>query len=90
MKINWKVRAKNPYFWAGLVAVILAAIGVSPESLTSWDILAAQIMELLGNPFAIGCVIMGVIGYINDPTTAGITDSDLAMTYDKPKAKAGN
>lgn len=89
MKINWKVRAKNPYFWAGLVAVILAAVGVSPESLTSWDILAAQIMELLSNPFAIGCVIMGVIGYINDPTTATLADSDLALTYDKPKEKAG-
>lgn len=89
MRINWKVRAKNPYFWFGLIAVILAAIGVSPESLTSWDILAAQIMELLNNPFAIGCVIVGVIGYINDPTTVGIGDSEQALTYTKPKAKAG-
>ena len=57
MSINWKVRFKNPYFWIGLIAVILAAVGVSPESLTSWNILAGQIMELLNNPFAIGCVI---------------------------------
>lgn len=90
MRINWKVRAKNPYFWAGLIAVILAAIGVSPESLTSWDILAAQIMALLNNPFAIGCVIMGVIGYVNDPTTAGIADSEQALTYTTPKKKAAN
>lgn len=83
--INWKVRFKNPYFWIGLIAVILAAIGVSPESLTSWEILAEKIMELLNNPFAIGCVVVGVIGYVNDPTTAGLKDSANALTYDSPK-----
>lgn len=85
MKINWKVRVKNPYFWVGLAGVILAAIGVSPESLTSWPILYGQIMDLLQNPFAIGCVILGVLGYINDPTTKGISDSTQAMTYVSPK-----
>lgn len=83
--INWKVRFKNPYFWIGLIAVILAAIGVSPESLTSWSILWNQILELLNNPFAIGCVIVAIIGYINDPTTAGLKDSKLAKTYLEPK-----
>ena len=27
MKINWKVRIKNPYFWVGLLGVILSAMG---------------------------------------------------------------
>ena len=85
MKINWKVRFKNPYFWIGLIAVILAAVGVSPESLTSWNILAGQIMELLNNPFAIGCVIVAIIGYINDRTTATLSDSKQAMGYTEPK-----
>ena len=85
MSINWKVRFKNPYFWIGLIAVILAAVGVSPESLTSWNILAGQIMELLNNPFAIGCVIVAIIGYINDPTTATLSDSKQAMGYKEPK-----
>lgn len=85
MKINWKVRIKNPYFWLGLAGVVLAAIGVSPESLTSWPILCGQITDLLQNPFAIGCVIVGVLGYINDPTTKGISDSTQAMTYESPK-----
>ena len=86
MRINWRVRAKNPYFWVGLIAVILAAVGVSPESLTSWSILYTQIIALIQNPFAIGCVIIALLGYINDPTTKGISDSDQAMTYQKPKA----
>lgn len=84
--INWKVRAKNPYFWAGLAGVILAAVGVSPESLTSWPILWSKIIELLNNPFALACTAMAIVGYVNDPTTKGLKDSNLALTYDKPKA----
>lgn len=85
MKLNWKVRIKNPYFWLGLVAVILAAVGVSPESLTSWSILYAQIRALLSNPFAVSCVIVAVLGYINDPTTSGLSDSRQAMGYKTPR-----
>lgn len=83
--INWKVRFKNPYFWIGLVAVILAAVGISPESLTSWSILWDKILGLFGNPFAIGCTVVAVIGYVNDPTTKGLRDSKQAMTYESPK-----
>lgn len=83
--INWKVRIKNPYFWIGLIATILTAIGVSPDSLTSWTILSEKIMLLLGNPFSLGCMIIAIIGYVNDPTTKGISDSKQALTYEKPK-----
>lgn len=85
MRINWKVRAVNPYFWIGLIAVVLAAVGVSPESLTSWTILKNQLLALIGNPFAIGCVVIATIGYINDPTTRGIGDSERALSYKKPR-----
>ena len=85
MKINWKVRAVNPYFWIGLIAVVLASVGVSPETLTSWTILKNQLLALIGNPFAIGCVAIAVIGYINDPTTRGIGDSEQVLSYKKPR-----
>lgn len=85
MKINWKVRAVNPYFWIGLIAVVLASVGVSPESLTSWAILKDQLLALIGNPFAIGCVAIAVIGYVIDPTTRGIGDSEQALLYSKPR-----
>ncbi len=84
-KINWKVRVKNPYFWFGLVAIVLAAVGAKPEMFTSWTILITQCKSLLSNPFALGCVVVAVVGYINDPTTQGITDSKQALTYNKPK-----
>lgn len=85
MRINWNVRFVNPYFWIGLIAVVLAAVGVSPESLTSWTILKDQLLALIGNPFAIGCVVIATIGYINDPTTSGIGDSEQALSYKKPR-----
>ena len=85
MKINWKVRLKNPYFWFGLVAIILTAVGAEPEIFTSWDILVGQVKQLLGNPFALGCVVAAIVGYVNDPTTSGITDSQQALGYSKPK-----
>ena len=85
MRINWKVRVKNPYFWFGLIAIILAAVGAKPEMFTSWTILITQVKNLLGNPFALGCVVVAVVGYINAPTTSGITDSKQALHYQKPK-----
>ena len=85
MRINWKVRLKNPYFWFGLAAVILTAIGAKPEMFTSWDILLEQMKAFIGNPFLIGGTIVAVAGYINDPTTKGLQDSQQALTYEKPK-----
>ena len=52
-KINWTVRVKNPYFWFGLVAIVLAAVGAKPEMFTSWTILVGQVRELFSNPFAL-------------------------------------
>ena len=74
MKINFKLRAKNPYFWFGLIGVVLTAVGVEPEMFTSWSILADKVVELLSNPFMIGSVIVTVIGVLCDPTTKGLFD----------------
>ncbi|MHC1722427.1 MAG: phage holin [Aminipila sp.] len=84
MKINWKLRFKNPYFYIGLLGVILTAMGVSPESVTSWEIVKQHAIELLSNPYMLGSVLIAVIGVIHDPTTKGAGDSDRALTYNKP------
>lgn len=84
MKINWKVRVKNPYFWVGLLGVILSAMGVSADMFTSWDIVIEQTKALISNPFMIGSVIMAVLGTLIDPTTAGVADSQRALEYNSP------
>ena len=85
--INWRVRVRNPYFWIGLIATIFTAIGISPECLTSWAILWEKIMQLFNNPFALGCMLVAIVGYVNDPTTKGIADSKQALGYEQPKAE---
>lgn len=85
MKINLRVRIKNPWFWVGLVGIILTAMGVSPEMLTSWGILWDNIVALVQNPFMLGSVAIAVLGVFVDPTTAGAGDSAQALTYTKPK-----
>ena len=84
MKINFIVRAKNPWFWIGLGGTILAAMGVSPEMFTSWGAVWDAIRSLFSNPFQIGCVVLAVLGVFVDPTTAGVGDSARALTYTTP------
>ena len=90
MKINWKVRAKNPVFWANIIAAILlpilAYMGLSWEDMTSWAALGGILVEAVKNPVILVSVVVSVWNALNDPTTAGISDSNQAMTYQAPKA----
>lgn len=85
MKINIPVRLKNPWFWVGLVGIILTAMGVSPEMLTSWGIVWEHLVDLFTNPFMLFSVALSVLGIFVDPTTGGLSDSNQAMTYTTPK-----
>jgi len=84
MKMNLKVRMKNPWFWVGLVGILLTAMGVSPEMLTSWSAVWNAAVNLFTNPFMLGSAIIALLGVFVDPTTAGVSDSDKAMTYSAP------
>lgn len=85
MKINFKVRAKNPFFWIGLLGVILTAMGIDAEMMTSWGAVADALLGFISNPFLIGTTIISVVGVFFDPTTSGIADSEQALTYTSPK-----
>lgn len=85
MKMNIPVRMKNPWFWVGLAGLFLTAIGVNPETLTSWAALKQALMEFISNPFMIGSALVALLGQFIDPTTAGVGDSAQAMTYTVPK-----
>ena len=85
MKLNMKVRVKNPWFWIGIGAIILSAMGVDPAMFTSWGTVWQAVVDLLTNPFQLFTVVFAVLAVFIDPTTAGVGDSDQAMTYTKPK-----
>ena len=86
--INWTVRFKNPLFWVqvllAILMPILAYMGLTVEDLTSWTILGNALLEAVKNPYVLGLVVVSVWNAVNDPTTAGMKDSELAKTYVKP------
>lgn len=41
--------------------------------------------DAIKNPYVLAMVAVSIFNAINDPTTAGLKDSDQAMTYIKPK-----
>ena len=84
MKINIPVRFKNPWFWVGLCGTILAAMGVSPEMFTSWDAVWEAVVNMVSNPYMLVSVVLAVLGVFVDPTTAGISASQRAMSYKNP------
>lgn len=84
MKINWKVRLKNKAFWLAVIpALFLVVQAVASLFGYDWDfvVLNQQIAAIINAVFA----LLAILGVVNDPTTAGITDSNRAMSYNKPK-----
>ena len=81
MKINWKVRIKQPAFWIATIPVmitfvysVLAFAGFTP-SITE---------DIAQNLFIAVVALLAQFGIIVDPTTKGINDSDRAMKYSSP------
>ena len=90
MRINWEVRIKNPVFWVNIalsiVTPVLAYLGISWESITTWYALYDIFVQAVSNPVIIVAVIVSVYTTLIDPTTKGLSDSEQAMTYTKPKS----
>ena len=83
MNINWKVRIANKQFWFSLVPAILLVIQAGAAifgfSLDFGD-LGNKILAFIDAIF----VILVLLGIVNDPTTAGYSDSKRARHYEKP------
>lgn len=81
MKVNWGVRFKNGVwlssFLCGLVAFIY-------HILAMFDIFPAftqnSVIQIIDNIL----LFLSMIGVITDPTTAGLNDSERAMSYTEP------
>lgn len=84
--INWKVRLKNKLFWLSMVPALLLLVQVVAGLFGfSFELegLQAKLLDLINAVFA----VLAVLGVVSDPTTEGISDSKLAMSYDEPKKK---
>lgn len=79
--INWKLRLKNKTTLLTLCLTIIAfvyqimgVLGIVPPVTEET---ATQLISMIVN-------LLAALGIIIDPTTAGIGDSQLAMSYDTP------
>lgn len=84
MMINWNVRLKNRAFWLSVIpAVLLLAQTVAAVFGYSLDFgeLGNRLIAVVNAAFG----VLVILGVVNDPTTAGIKDSDQARTYTRPK-----
>lgn len=89
MKINLKVRFKNPMFYVQLILSVLTPIlaysGLTATDLTTWSKLGEVLLEAISNPYVVSLVFVSVYNALIDPTTKGFGDSENALTYDTPK-----
>ncbi|RKW17226.1 MAG: holin, partial [Catonella sp.] len=55
------------------------------EDLTTFETLGKLFVSLFSNPYLIGLTFVNAFNLIPDPTTAGLGDSEQALTYEAPK-----
>ena len=83
MKINWTVRLKNKTFWLALIPALLLLAQVVAAVFgyeLHIDALGDKLTAVINALFA----VLAILGVVTDPTTAGVSDSDRAMTYTEP------
>lgn len=84
MKINWTVRLKNKNFWIALIPAVILLVqviaGVFGFRIDLGDI-GNKLLAVVNAVFG----VLAVLGIVTDPTTKGISDSEQALTYEKPK-----
>lgn len=82
MKINWKVRLKNKTwllaFAGAIVAFVYQILGMLGVVAPIAEDNVTQVIGLLVN-------LLVALGIVQDPTTAGMSDSSEALSYSEPK-----
>lgn len=82
-KINWTVRLKNKNFWLALVPAIALLLQAGADIFgikLDFGVTIDKILVFINVLFA----LLVLIGIINDPTTAGFSDSKRALGYEEP------
>lgn len=82
MKINWKLRLKNKAVLVSLIGAVLVFISSIGQSF------GLDLSGLVKNAESIATAIISVlvmVGIVADPTTKGVSDSGIALDYDKPR-----
>ena len=81
MKINWKVRMKNKTWLLAFLGTIAAFVY---QILGLADIVPAIGEDLTVQLIGIAVNLLVTLGIVQDPTTAGVSDSAQALEYTCP------
>lgn len=82
MKINWLVRFKNKTFLLTFIPLVLTFVY---QLLGLFDVVPRISENEIMNFVTIVINLLAALGVIVDPTTAGLSDSEKALTYTEPK-----
>lgn len=77
--INWKLRFKNK---ATLIAIASTVILLIQQ-------LGFNLPDNVADVVNTFLTLLVLLGVVNDPTTAGVSDSTKALTYTEPKKELG-
>lgn len=82
MQINWKLRLKNK---VTLTAIILGVVGIVYKVLAMLGIVPPISENEVVEVVMLIIELLVLLGVVVDPTTAGASDSQQAMGYEKPR-----
>lgn len=82
MKINWKLRLQNK---ATLTALVMALVALVYQVLGVFGIVPRVSQDQVTTIISMAINILCLLGIVVDPTTAGVSDSVRALSYDKPR-----
>ena len=82
--VNWKVRLKNVNFWLTAIPALLLVLQTL-AALFGWQLELGALQEKLLAVVNAVFALLAVLGVVNDPTTAGLRDSNRAMGYRIPE-----
>ena len=83
MKINWLVRIRNKQFWVSVIPA-LALVIQAVAAVFGWTLdftrITGRLIAVVDAVFA----LLVILGIVVDPTTAGVSDSRRALSYEEP------
>lgn len=82
-KINWSVRLKNKNFWLALVPA-LALLAQAFANIFNYSLEFGETVDKILVFINVLFAFLVLVGVVNDPTTAGLSDSERALSYTEP------
>ena len=82
MNINWKLRLQNK---VTLTALIMALVALVYQVLGVFGVVPRVSQDQVTTIISMAINILCLLGIVVDPTTAGVSDSVRAMSYDEPR-----